>query len=233
MIVLLVGTSGTGCSSNEGESASSSPSVPVSARGADESGSGKVTTSEGSKVGRPFPFGPTIPAWLPPADGSDEPVAGVINWEVLRREAPNGLVVAFLSTGCPIVEEYEERLREFVTEWSERGVRMVALSVNAIPGDQFDALKKRIRDSGEYVYPYGQDQPGGLADTLEVIATPCFVVIDREGIIRYRGAFDDDFKPLKVKRSHVADALTALAQGRAPTPFWVPERGTPRIGPRP
>ena len=232
MTALASGTLEVGCGWYDGSFPSLSSSSAKSTRSADEASSAKAMMVAASKVGQPFPFGAPIPAWLPGSDASGEPVAGVIDWEVLRREAPNGLVVAFLSTACPVVEEYEERLSDLVAQWSNRGVRLVALSVNAIPGDRFEALKDRIRDSGKYTYPYGHDQPGGLADALGVTATPCVVVIDRDGVIRYRGAFDDDFKPLKVKRSYVADALTALAQGRAPNPSWVRERGTPRLGPR-
>jgi hypothetical protein len=56
-----------------------------------------------------------------------------------------------------------------------------------------------------------------IADLYEAITTPHAFVIDREGILRYRGAVDDvTFRHRKATRFYLEEAVEALLDGRLP-----------------
>ena len=56
-----------------------------------------------------------------------------------------------------------------------------------------------------------------VADLYEAVTTPHIFVVDRWGILRYRGAVDDfTFRQRKVSRSFLKEAVDALLAGRVP-----------------
>jgi len=56
-----------------------------------------------------------------------------------------------------------------------------------------------------------------VADLYEAVTTPHAFVVDREGILRYRGAVDDvTFRQRKATRFHLEEAVEALLDGRLP-----------------
>ena len=118
-------------------------------------------------------------------------------------------VIWFWSVLCPCVEECEERLRALATRYQPRGVRL--LVVHPIDGDSAaDIEEKRTRLGSPYVVH--RDPKGTLARRLGITNSGSVVVLDREGRLRYRGAFDDDLYAPKV--AHAANALDALLAGK-------------------
>ena len=56
-----------------------------------------------------------------------------------------------------------------------------------------------------------------VTDLYEAVATPHVFVIDRDGILRYRGALDDmRFRQPNVTRFYLEEAVEALLDGRDP-----------------
>jgi hypothetical protein len=56
-----------------------------------------------------------------------------------------------------------------------------------------------------------------IADIYEAVATPHVFVIDREGILRYRGAVDDvRFRQPRPTRFYLEEAIEALLEERDP-----------------
>ena len=56
-----------------------------------------------------------------------------------------------------------------------------------------------------------------VADLYEAVATPHVFVVDREGILCYRGAVDDvKFRKPKPTRLYLEEVMTALVEGRKP-----------------
>jgi len=57
-----------------------------------------------------------------------------------------------------------------------------------------------------------------VADLYEAITTPHVFVVDRDGILRYRGAVDDmKFRQQKATRLFVKEAVESLLEGQSPT----------------
>ncbi len=56
-----------------------------------------------------------------------------------------------------------------------------------------------------------------VADLYEAVTTPHAFVMDREGILRYRGAIDDvTFRQRKATRFYLEETVEALLAGRVP-----------------
>ena len=65
-----------------------------------------------------------------------------------------------------------------------------------------------------------------IADLYEAQATPHVYVIDREGILRYRGAVDDvTFRHRTATRFFLEEAVESLLEGRLPTLTETPAYG--------
>ncbi|MBA4380222.1 MAG: hypothetical protein C0393_06040 [Anaerolinea sp.] len=57
----------------------------------------------------------------------------------------------------------------------------------------------------------------GVLDAYEALTTPHLFVVDADGILRYRGAFDDvTFRQRTATRCHVREAVETLLVGRRP-----------------
>ena len=65
-----------------------------------------------------------------------------------------------------------------------------------------------------------------VADLYEAQTTPHAFIVDREGILRYRGAVDDvTFRRRKAIRLFLEDAVEALLAGRLPELTEMPAYG--------
>lgn len=68
-----------------------------------------------------------------------------------------------------------------------------------------------------HIYPVLIDAENSVANLYEAQTTPHAFVIDREGILRYRGAVDDiTFRQRQATRFYLRDAVEALLEGRLP-----------------
>ena len=65
-----------------------------------------------------------------------------------------------------------------------------------------------------------------VADLYEAQMTPHVFIVDREGILRYRGAVDDvKFRQRKATRFFLGEAVEALLDGRLPELTEMPAYG--------
>ncbi|HWQ92103.1 MAG TPA: redoxin domain-containing protein [Clostridia bacterium] len=142
--------------------------------------------------------------------------------------AAKALVVIFTCNHCPTAQYYEDRLKQLVADYRDRGVALVAISPNdpnsvrldelgwADLGDSFDEMKVRARDA-KFNFPYLYD--GGKESASRLygpVATPHAFVFDAERRLRYVGAIDDSERPQHVKVHYVRDALEAVLAGKEP-----------------
>ena len=65
-----------------------------------------------------------------------------------------------------------------------------------------------------------------VADLYEAVTTPHAFVVDRQGILRYRGAVDDvTFRQRKATRFYLEEAVEALLEDRLPELTETPPYG--------
>jgi hypothetical protein len=70
------------------------------------------------------------------------------------------------------------------------------------------------------------DRKHAVADLYEAVTTPHVFVIDRGGILRYRGAVDDmTFRHRQATRFYLQEAVEALLKGSLPAISETPAYG--------
>lgn len=134
-------------------------------------------------------------------------------WEKVA-EAPC-VVVAFTCNSCPYARDVEDRLIQLAGEFTEAGVRVVAINVNLVEEDLPPAMRERAEAKG-FPFPYLHDASQRIAREFGAIKTPEFFVLDGEGRVAYMGALDDSPDGKSVNKRYVADAVRAVLAGELP-----------------
>jgi peroxiredoxin len=131
------------------------------------------------------------------------------------------VIVNFWSCECPHSERTDQALTAMSVQWAENVVMLFIASNRSetIPGME-EASKARglplvLVDADHFV-----------ADLYDAQTTPHVFVIDRNGILRYRGAVDDvTFRQRKPTRFFLDEAVQALLKGHLPAPAETPAYG--------
>jgi len=122
------------------------------------------------------------------------------------------VVLVFLGNHCPVVRAYEDRVIDFTNDYKGKSVKVVGVSVNDMDSDRLPAIKDYIKENkSNYVYGYDESQQIGKA--YGAVVTPQFFVLDKDRVIRYTGAMDDNMKEEKVQKTYLRDAVDAVLKG--------------------
>lgn len=187
-------------------------------------------SGQGAEQIQPLALGSPAPHFnLPGVDGKNYTLKDFADAKIF--------VVIFTCNHCPTAQAYEERIKQLVADYRDKGVALVAISPNDPKALRLDELgytdlsdsleenKIRARDH-EFNFPYLYD-----GDKQEVSkaygprSTPHVFLFDAERKLRYRGGIDDSERIARVKRHHLRNALDALLDGKP-----VPATDTPTFG---
>lgn len=138
------------------------------------------------------------------------------------------LVVIFTCNHCPTAQYYEERVKQLVKDYKDKGVAVVAIMPNDPKSvrldelgwtdlsDSFAEMKIRARDR-QFNFPYLYDgDTESVARAYGPVVTPHAFVFDSERKLRYVGAIDDSERVQHVQKQYLRDALDALIAGKEP-----------------
>jgi thiol-disulfide isomerase/thioredoxin len=134
----------------------------------------------------------------------------------LRRQTKSGVVsLTFWCSFCHSCRPVETRLDRFAREHKDQAV---VAAIDASAGETAAGVAAFARQRGISL-PILMDAPGKAADLFGVQKTTTTVVIDGQGVLRYRGQFvEGDQMP-------AADALKAVLAGEPVTWKETPQRG--------
>ncbi len=140
------------------------------------------------------------------------------------------LAVLFTCNHCPTAQAYEDRVQQYVNDYSSKGVKLVAISPNADKAvrfdelgytdlsDSFEEMKIRAKDKN-YTYPYLYDgATQQIAAKYGPIATPHVFLFDKDRKLQYVGRIDDDEHIGKAKVHDLRNATDAMLAGETPNP---------------
>lgn len=148
----------------------------------------------------------TLPLMLKSADGTVVPLASL--WR--QRSAT---VLIFWSGECPCVRRYQARMDDLLDRYPATRVRILGISSNA--GESFDEVLRVAKERGVRL-PIYRDEGGQVARALTAESTPTVIVLDGNGVIRFRGWIDNERVPDDPKREPWLDlALQGLLENRA------------------
>ena len=138
------------------------------------------------------------------------------------------LVIVFTCNHCPTAQAYEERLKQLTTDYTSKGVQVVAISPNdprsvrldelgySDMGDSYAEMVQRAKDK-QYNFPYlfdGETQE--IANKYGPVATPHVFIFDKKRKLQYSGRIDDVENPKKTpKTNDTRNALEEMLAGKS------------------
>ncbi len=158
---------------------------------------------------------------LPGVDGQTHRLS-----DLLRDH--RAVAVIFSCNHCPYVRAWEGRMVDLQRVYGARDVALVAINPNdaeRYPDDSFDAMKQRAQDEG-FNFRYLHDESQEIARAYGAERTPHVYLLDSDGILRFRGAIDDNYEdPDAVQHTYLRDALDAVLAGDSPAVETTPAVG--------
>ena len=122
------------------------------------------------------------------------------------------VIVNFWSCECPHSERTDKAILSMFVQWQE-DVTMLSIASNR--NESAEALKEAAES--RRLPTVLLDADCRVADLFDAQTTPHVFVIDREGILRYRGPVDDvTFRQRKPTRFFLDEAVESLLEGHLP-----------------
>jgi peroxiredoxin len=138
----------------------------------------------------------------------------------LRDFQDKYVAVIFSCNHCPYVRAWEERMVAIQRDYSAKGVQLIAINSNdaaKYPEDNFENMKIRAKEKN-FNFPYLRDEDQRIVRLYGAERTPEVFLFDRDSILRYHGAIDDNYDdPRAVKTHYLRNALDAVLNGRKVT----------------
>jgi peroxiredoxin len=137
------------------------------------------------------------------------------------------LVLVQSCNHCPYVQAWEDRLSAITRDYTDRGVRVVAVNSNDAdnyPEDSFEEMQKRASARG-FAFDYLYDEPQAVARELGAERTPEVFLFDGDRRLVYHGAIDDSRDEEGVSQRYLRDALDAVLSGQEPAVSETPAVG--------
>jgi peroxiredoxin len=123
----------------------------------------------------------------------------------------NGTVLIFISTQCPVVRDYIERLRKLAADYRERGVTVVGINANAT--ETIDDVKAHA-SANNLSFPVLKDKGNKVADQLGAERTPEVFFLDAANRLVYHGRIDNHRNITLVNANDLRDAIDATLAGK-------------------
>ena len=143
---------------------------------------GTGCNGESDFVAVDFPAGTKLESFtLPDVSGAEQSL------DKLKGE--NGAVLVWVSAQCPVVKAYNARINQIADELKAKGINVIGINSNA--PESLDWVKSHASEVG-YKFPVLIDKGNVLADKLEASVTPEFYYFDKDNVLLYHGALDND-----------------------------------------
>ena len=131
------------------------------------------------------------------------------------------VIVNFWSCECPHSERTDRSTMACLVQW---GADVQLLSIAANRSESISSVEEAVK--ARRLPQVLIDAEHVVADLYEAVSTPHAFVVDRDGILRYRGAVDDvRFRQPKATRFFLEEAVEALLDGHLPTLTETPVYG--------
>ncbi len=149
----------------------------------------------------------------------------------LRRylEKFRAVGVISMSNHCPYVKLYLERLKNIQAEFGEENFTLIGLNGNdatQVPVESFENMKA-FATATKLNFPYLWDSTQDVTRSFGANITPMAFLIDRNGVVCYRGQIDDNPEnPSAVREPYLRKAIASLLKGEEIYPKETQSVGT-------
>lgn len=94
------------------------------------------------------------------------------------------LLLVFWATWCPTCREEVPNINRIAAEYGPKGLAVLAVNVGS---NDSPASTAKFRDRHRMTYPVAFDQGSRVSRAFGVTGVPTVLLVDRRGMIRYRG----------------------------------------------
>jgi len=130
----------------------------------------------------------------------------------LSSNGAKATVIIYLSTECPFVQPYTDRLINLSKEFGANGVTLWGINSNKT--EPTAEVKNHAQDKG-YNFPVLKDENNVVADQFGAARTPEVFVIDNSNMtVVYHGRIDDNKEADKVTSNDLQIALNEFLAGK-------------------
>ncbi|MGH7225537.1 MAG: redoxin domain-containing protein, partial [Gemmataceae bacterium] len=140
---------------------------------------------------------------------------GVVTLAELKKN--KAVVVVFLGVECPLCKQFLPVLAELHKEYASKGISFIGIDANSQ-----DSLERVAAHARRHAIPFPmlRDVGNKVADQLEARRTPEALLLDSDGVVRYRGRIDDQFgidyaRAGRPTRRDLAAAIEELLAGKS------------------
>ncbi|MGI8787472.1 MAG: redoxin domain-containing protein [Pyrinomonadaceae bacterium] len=123
----------------------------------------------------------------------------------------NGAVIVFLSTQCPVVRGYNDRINKLAADYSAKGINVIGINANSTESPE--NIKSHTAEN--YKFPVLIDKGSVVADRLGANVTPETFFFNEKNVLVYRGAIDNSRAGDNITQNFLRDALDATLGGKA------------------
>ena len=128
------------------------------------------------------------------------------------------VVLQWTNHTCPFIKYHEGKAKTMQATckgFEGKSVVWLAIDSSRDCEEKIEGIRGWIKEN-EISFPILLDAAGSVGRAYDAKSTPHMFVIDREGILQYRGAIDDDpGLGGEASRNYVKDAVNALLKGSA------------------
>lgn len=130
----------------------------------------------------------------------------------LSNSGAKSTVIIFMSTQCPFVQPYTDRLNSLVNEFGSKGVAFWGINSNKTEPTE-DVMNHATEK--KYAFPVLKDIDNIVADQFAAERTPEVFVIDNSTMtLIYHGRIDDNKEADKVTSNDLQTALNEVLSGQ-------------------
>ncbi|MFN0278134.1 MAG: redoxin domain-containing protein [Pyrinomonadaceae bacterium] len=121
-----------------------------------------------------------------------------------------GSLVIFVSSKCPVVGMYNERINQIATDYKAKGINVIGINSNVTENGE------QVKNHAEltYKFPVLIDKNSLLADKLGANFTPEFFFVDPKNILLYHGALDNDRTATNITEKYLRNAFDSSLAGK-------------------
>lgn len=130
--------------------------------------------------------------------------SGRISLADYRDKKP--VVLFFMSEKCSVTWRYEKRFGQLTQRF---GKNVAIFGVRCSANDTPQSICK-FAESKNFAVPVLNDEAGRMTAYFHVTNTPSFVLIDKKGVLRYFGSFDNAPDEPAVTQRFLPDAINAV-----------------------
>jgi peroxiredoxin len=134
------------------------------------------------------------------------------------------VAIALWSVDCPTCKLYEARVKKLNDDYSAKGVVVLAVDPNAAEAEHLKEFSSKNPLGASVMSDPGQK----FVQKVGALSTPEIYILDAKGMLRYKGAIDDDAKGEKADKAKTfaRTALDEMVGGKPVTTATTTATGT-------